>query len=281
MARVRFARFSVALLGVAALASTAAVQSTTGPTTAPMTPTTTAHVATASAWVPPNPTNAGKIFRWGNKQWGDEFVTPLQSAWQVTRPAMVRDQHGMLTLDAPAGPSVNVIATFLGHNRQYGRWEARVRSRQYGSTGTPYTLYWELVPRTGGYRCGAHNLILATYPLGTNTATMHLRKLPNTDFTASVNTPLSDNEFHTYAVEVTPDHVSWFVDTKVIRTERRAAALSVENYAMRFRLQGVSGAKMRQGRMQMDWARYYTLARKNAQPITAPEMTQRAYAGAC
>ena len=273
MPRVRFVRFSVALLGAAAIASTIA---------APPAPVTTSPgTRAASSWVPPNPTNAGKIFRWGNKQWGDEFVTPLQSMWRTSRPAMVRDQHGMLTLDAPAGNSVNVIATLLGHNRQFGRWEARVRSRQYGSSGTPYTLFWELVPRTGGYHCAAHNLVLATYPLGTDTATMHLRRLPNQDFTAAVTTPLSDNEFHTYAVEVTRDHVSWFVDTKVIRTERRPTALGVENYAMRFRLQGVPGAQMRQGRMQMDWARYYTLGRTNAQSIVAPQLSQTTYADGC
>ena len=61
-------------------------------------------------------------------------MTPLQSMWRPSRPAMVRNQHGMLTLDAPAGDPKNVIVTLLNHNRQYGRWEARVRSRQYGST---------------------------------------------------------------------------------------------------------------------------------------------------
>jgi glycosyl hydrolase family 16 len=274
MGRVPFVRFAAAFTGAAALLTAVAVQ--------PAPPSaTSADPELASSWVPPNPTNAAKIFRWGNKQWGDEFVTPLQSMWRPSRPAMVRDQHGMLTLDAPAGAPKNVIVTLLNHNRQYGRWEARVRSRQYGTSGTPYTLYWELVPRTGGYHCEAHNLMLATYPLGTNTATMHLRKLPDTDFSAGVNTPLSDNEFHTYAVEVTRDHVSWFVDTKVIRTERRAAALSAENYAMRFRLMGQPGAQMRQGRMQMDWARYYTLERPNAKSIEAPQLTQGTYAGAC
>jgi hypothetical protein len=80
---------------------------------------------------------------------------------------------------------------------------------------------------------------------------------------------------------VTQDHVSWFVDTKVIRTERRSAALSAEDYAMRFQLMGTPGAQMRQGRMQMDWARYYTLARKNAKSIEAPQLTQTTYDGAC
>jgi hypothetical protein len=43
----------------------------------------------------------------------------------------------------------------------------------------------------------------------------------------------------------------------------------------------VAGAKMNRGRMQMDWMRYYTLDRKNAQSIEAPALTQSTYAPAC
>jgi beta-glucanase (GH16 family) len=274
MARVPFVRLFVALVATAALTSALAGQS--APAQAP-----TADPTPVSAWVPPNPTNAAKIFQWGNKQWGDEFVTPLQSTWQASRPSMIRDQHGMLTLDAPKATGVNVIATLLNHNRQQGRWEARVRSRQYGTGGTPYKLYWELVPRTGGAHCGARDLVLASYSLGSNTAWMHARNLPDLDFAASKSTPLSDNEFHTYAVEITADHISWFVDTKVIRTERRPEAMRAADYAVRFRLQSVPGAQMRQGRMQMDWVRYYTLARPNAKSIEAPQLDQMTYADAC
>ncbi len=278
MVRVRFARFSVALLGAAAVASALATQPTP---TAGAPANDTADTQAVSTWVPPNPTNAAKIFQWGNKEWGDEFVTPRQAMWKVGRPAMVRDQHGMLTLDAPRATGVNVIATLTGHDRQYGRWEARVRSRQYGTGGTPYKLYWELVPTTGGAHCGARDLVLSSYSLGSNTTWMHARNLPNADFLASKSTPLSDNEFHTFAVEMTPDHISWFVDTKVLRTERRTEAMRAVNYAVRFRLQSVPGALMRQGRMQMDWVRYYSLARKNAKSIEAPQLDQRTYAGAC
>ena len=226
--------------------------------------------------MPPNPTNAAKIFQWGNKEWGDEFVTPRQAMWKVGRPAMVRDQHGMLTLDAPRATGVNVIATLTGHDRQYGRWEARVRSRQYGTGGTPYTA----VLGAGADAPAAPTAARATWcsaatPLGSNTTTMHARNLPNADFTASRTTPLSNNEFHTFAVEMTPDHISWFVDTKVLRTERRPEAMRAVNYAVRFRLQSVPGALMRQGRMQMDWVRYYSLARKNAKSIEAPQLDQR------
>jgi hypothetical protein len=80
---------------------------------------------------------------------------------------------------------------------------------------------------------------------------------------------------------VAPDHVSWFVDTKVVMTERRPAALSGAVLTPRFRLVATPGATMRKSRMQMDWVRYYTPARKSALPITAPQATQTTYAGAC
>jgi len=273
MSRARFVRFSVALLGTAALAASLA----TAPTAAPG--PSTADTDLASAWVPPNPTNSAKIFRWGNKQWGDEFVTALSPLWKVNRPGLVRNQNGMLTLDT-ADTGATVYATYSGHNRTYGRWEARVRGRQYGSGGKPYTIFWELVPSNQPYHCGAGNLVLSQYTLGTNWNEMHVRNLPNHDFTMKRWMYLSDNEFHTFAVEVTPDHVSWFADTKVIRTERRPAALAGVPFMPRFRVQG-SGTGMNRGRMQMDWMRYYTLERKNAKSIEAPQLEQTTYDQAC
>lgn len=225
------------------------------------------------------PTNAAKIFRWGNAQVKDEFKAPLSSQWAVNRKTQVRNQHGMLTLDATATAG-DVVATLTGSPRQYGRWEARVRGRQYGSGGTPYRVVWELVPY-GGYDCGARSIVLADYALGSNLATMHLRNRPDVDYTTSKALPLSGNQFHTYAVEVTPDHISWFVDTRVILTERRTSARTGATYAMRFRLVGTPGARMNRGRMQMDWARYYTLERRNAQSIEAPQAALSRYADAC
>ena len=90
--------------------------------------------------------------------------------------------------------------------RQYGRWEARVRGRNYGTSGTAYRAVWELTP-TSYYHCGARNIVLSDYALGTNRVAMHVRKLPNRDFTASKPLALADNQFHTHAIEVTPDHV--------------------------------------------------------------------------
>jgi hypothetical protein len=267
------------------LASVAvALGATAGPSSTAGEPTGSGSVTASSARLQPvaakYPTNAAKIFRWGNAAWKDEFVKPLSTAtWRVNHPSLVRDQHGMLTLDStPTSGDVVAVANGAGH--QYGRWEARVRTRLYRGSGTPYRAVWELAPTTGGERCGARGIELSDYVVGSSSATMHVRNTPDADFTTSKSLPLG-NTFHTYAVEVTPDHVSWFVDTKVVMTERRPAALSGATFTPRFRLVATAGATMRKSRMQMDWARYYTLARKSAHPITAPQSTQTTYAAAC
>ncbi len=271
---VRLIKLTALAAGSLTLAAVVSVPPTpTGP--ALQARAVTADLRAAATATPP--TNAAKIFRWGNAHFNDEFVTPLKSMWLVNKPGTVRNQNGMLTLDATRG---TVTATVQGHQHRYGRWEARVRAKQYGTGNRPYRVLWELVP-SGPEHCGAQNIILSDYTLGTNRSTMHARSLPDVEYTADKVLPLSDNEFHTYAVEVTPDHISWFVDTKVIMTERRSSARTGALYTVRFRLYGPARATMNKGRMQMDWVRYYTLARPNAQSITAPRATLGTYSSAC
>lgn len=228
------------------------------------------------------PTNAAKIFRWGSALVEDEFVTPLTpSTWLLNAAGegIVRDQHGMLTLNTSPYRG-SVMATLLGGDRRYGRWEARIRTRQYGETPTPYQAVFELIS-TGARRCGARDLVISESTLGQDTATLHARNTPDADFTASRTLDLGQDVFHTYAVEVTPDHVSWFIDTRVVMTERRPAALAGETYRVRFRMMAPVGGTRVRSRMQVDWVRYYDLSRRNAQSITAPAATQTTYPKAC
>ena len=262
------------LLGsLLALSAVVALSVTAGTASPP--PSTDAVTPVAS------PTNAAKIFRWGNAQIKDEFHGALSSAWAVSPAGRVRNQHGMLTLNATA-TSGTVVAALRGNTRRVGRWEARVRSRQYGTGHTPYHVIWELVPSPGSaYHCGAHNIVLTDYPLGARRATFSARNTPRTQFTATRTLNLGKDVFHTYAVEVTKDHISWFVDTRVIRTEKRPQALNAATYSMRFRMLAPRGARMNPARMQMDWVRYYTLERKSARSIAAPAMRRSTYGPGC
>ena len=228
---------------------------------------------------PVRPTNAAKIFQWGSAQLKDEFHGPLASNWVVTggEPGMVRNQNGMLTLNTTA-TSGTVTADWQAGARQYGRWEARMRTRQYDRTGTPYRAIWELVP-TSGDKC-TRSIVLSESTIGQNPATMHLRN-GDVDFTMTKQMDLRQDLFHTYAIEVTPDRISWFINTKVVMTEKRDAARTGEQYNVRFRMAAPPGARMNKGRMQMDWVRYYNLDRKNAQSVAAPQAEMSSFDGTC
>ncbi len=225
------------------------------------------------------PTNAAKVFKWGLSHWEDEFVKPLSRQWRTNHPKLVRNQVGMLTLDATRR-SGTVWATVPGQARRYGRWEARVRSEQNGGGGRKYRVLWELVP-AGRYACGGKNVEISAYHVGDRRARMQVRTPSGVSFNAAKRRNLRDNVWHTYAVEVTRNHISWFVDTKVVRTERRDAALTGTKYQMRFRLAGVKGKRMNPSRMQMDWVRYYSLERPNAKSIKAPRTRRASFHPGC
>ena len=271
---LRLGRPAAGLLGTALVAATLTVA------TAHDSVDESAPSADAQLVAQRGPTNAGKVFRWGNARWADDFVGPVKGMWRENKPRQIRNQHGMLTINGTAAGG-DVTATVTGHARQYGRWETRVRAEQFSTGHTPYRVVAELIPASGGYHCGARSIVLGSYKLGSHRAGMAVRTLPNNQFTAGKRLDLRPGPFHTYAVEVTKSHISWFVDTHVLRTERRPEALSGATYMVRFRLAAPKGARMNPGRMQMDWVRHYTMARNNARSIAAPQMTRGTYAGAC
>jgi hypothetical protein len=227
--------------------------------------------------VPTSPTNAAKIFQWGSSAYEDEFLLPLSESWAVSDPDHVRNQNGMLTLEGTSNGQP-VTATVIDHARRYGRWEARVRSDVRSAGGVPYRVVWELVPRPAE-QCD-QGITLATYSVDDHLATMDVRT-PSARFTDSAPLDLGSYAWHTYAVEVTRDHVSWFIDTKVVMTERRPEVLSGVRYGMQFRLEPVAGARMDFTRMQMDWARYYTMRRPGVLPVDAPSADETVFASAC
>lgn len=229
-----------------------------------------------------DPTNAGKVFRWGNATWRQEFISDaLGPEWKSNQPDLISDQFGMLTLNG----TQNAGTITVWPNNQaavVGRWEARVRFREFGTKpGKHYRYTWELVPADGDTSCGANRIVIATFEPGDARVEGAVNTLPNHSFTYSRKRALKSAYWHAYAIEVTKKHISWFVDTKVIRTERRPAALSGVKFRPQFEMQAVPGATMKPSYMTMDWARYYTLKRPNAQSIKAPQMTRTTSAGSC
>ena len=229
------------------------------------------------------PTNAAKVFQWGLSAWEDEFRPEVRfnkRRWHSNIPSRVGQQIGMLTLKA--GPSTDLLwTTATDHARKYGRWEARVRTKVFERGNAQFRVFFELIP-DGPYRCGAKNLVLATYKPKSPIVNGYKRTLANNEFRFRVDPQATTAEFHTFAIEVARDHVTWFVDKKPIMTERRSSALPAYAYKVRFRMVAENPSVVHnESWLQMDWVRYYTLERPNARSIAAPQAERATYGGGC
>ena len=230
----------------------------------------------------PGPIHAGNTFGWYPAAARYEFIGPLGSEWKKTGVGVVKTKNGMLTIGA-GGRSVAATLEAPGHDT--GRWEMRWKTKQYGSGRTPYTVRTELVP--AGDRpqyCGGRNIALESYTFGRRKAQFYIRNLPNAAFRAAKGPTYagySGDHWHTFAVEVTPNHISWFVDAHVVATERRPEAISGVPLTVKFTMKAVAGQAMNPARMQMDWLRYWTLAKPNDKSINAPAPRVATYPESC
>lgn len=229
---------------------------------------------------PPGPTFAGGDFGWGVAPVNYTFIGPLsRGAWKIRGRGSVHNENGMLALYANGG---TVSATQVTGGHRVGRWEIRLRSRQYTRGHHPYQVMTELVPAGGRHQwCGARDVALESYRAGGRTVSHYIRTRPDLRFNMHRRISLHNDQWHTFAVEVTRTRISWFVDAHVISSERRKAALSGVPFAVRFTMQGVDGKKMNSSRMQMDWLRYWTLKNRNAKSVKAPRLRAGHYADSC
>jgi hypothetical protein len=230
----------------------------------------------------PGPIHAGNTFGWwGSLVYREEFHGSLASYWTVGGPGQVRHQNGMLTLNTTRSGSVS--ATLDRKGSRTGRWEVRLRSRRYATGGENYRVQTELVPSNPDQRhCGGLSIAMNDYQIGRRTVRFHIRNLPDREYRGwRHGVDLGKDRWHTYAVEVTPQRISWFVDAHVVRTERRKAAFSRVPLTVRFTMRAVPGARMNPSRMQMDWLRHWSLKSPNTKSTKAPRTKLRSYPDAC
>lgn len=260
----------VAILGSAALAASLA-----GGLGATLSPADAHHAQ------PPGPVHAGSEFGWGKAPVDYRFVGLLKhSQWRVKGPGVVRNQHGMLTLNTAKRGTVSATQITKGH--AVGRWEIRIRSRQYGHGHQNYRVMTELVP--AGKRpeyCGAQNIALEAYTPGKPMVSHYIRTRPDNRFIMRKGASFKNDQWHTFAVEVTKKRISWFVDAHVVSTETRDDALSGVPFAVRFTMLAEDGRRMNQARMQMDWLRYWTLRKPNDRSTAAPHPALGTYKDTC
>ena len=232
----------------------------------------------------PGPINAGNTYGWWHHDgvgWMEHWETgTLAKYWKIRGRGLVQHQVGMLTLNT-AGNSWG-SATGMQRPSRYGRWEIRLRSRRYETSGTDYRVLTELVPADPkAYRCGARNIALEALRPDSRRAALYARGADRSAFRAWHRVDSRNERWHTFAVEVTRKRISWFVDAHVVRTEKRDRATTGVPMTVRFTMKAVEGATMNQSRMQMDWMRHFNLNGPNERPTRAPATRAGSYGRGC
>jgi hypothetical protein len=230
--------------------------------------------------------HAGASYNWYPAKHRYEFIggRKAPSAWHKAGPGKLYQQNGMLTLVSRRGLSSDVRTIWTGVGYREGRWETRMRTARESTGNTDYRVRVSLVPVSKSQRhCRAQDIDFLDYsPAQSHTASFNIHTLPNNRFHADkrLGRKVGGDEWHEFAVEVTKSHISWFVDAHVVRTERRPAALSGQKYTMQAALVAAPGQKMNKTRLQLDWARYWTM-KKSGRSVKAPATELKRFKGGC
>jgi hypothetical protein len=229
--------------------------------------------------------HAGATYGWYPVAQRFEFKGGVPSQWQHTGRGTLRTTRGMLTLQGRRG---DIGTTWTGTPRRQGRWEVRMRTNRLKARRTDLTDYSvrvALVPANPAHsHCGAQQVTMLDYsPAAPRTAGFSIHALPDASYDATLATKrnVGSDQWHEFAVEVAADHVSWFVDAQVVATQPTDAALFGVPLRMQVSLVSTPGAAMQPTRVQLDWARYWTLRKPSKLPLDAPAPTPGTYDGAC
>lgn len=236
-------------------------------------------------------------YGWYPLGWAEHFDTkkgvtnqppgPPPRGWVTAGTGTVWRHHGVFSVDADDGDGDLSSTLRIGKRyKKFGRWEIRFRARHMGTPSAAhedYTVAAELVPaRSAAERCGARNIALASYRLDSPVLTQYARGLPDRQFQRKRRGLKFDDYWHTYAVEVSRQKITWFVDSRpsavVMRKDLRARV----PMTLRFSLKGVAGAQMNETKAQVDTVRYFSMKRKAKKRYRgARKATYSTYSGGC
>jgi hypothetical protein len=156
----------------------------------------------------------------------------------------------------------------------FGRWEARMRIDKQ-SPGKAYHAVIALIPAGVPYDSGAGDLDFAEADAGSGLVHVFVHYPPRKQAYAAVHVDLA--EWHTYAIEVAPDHISWFVDGKIAMTTTQRAAITGVDWTMNIQLDAYYPSGLAPSNMQVDFFRYYPLPKSGVPPIQGPAPTTTDY----
>lgn len=239
---------------------------------------------------------AASVYRWNPVFWGYDWAEgedldsppkngPKKGRWiQYTDGAgRVGKDNGQLRLDSGRratkdgeGDFGTTRATLSGNALTYGRWETRLRVKKFESRSKDYDVAVELVPeRAQDFQCGRNNITIARYSGASKAMTFGVNA-GSTRFTRTISGPSPFTSIPAYAVEVAKDHITWFVDGKVVGVVKGAKYVADVPMTLRFSLIGGSGEHANTSAYS-DWQRSFGID-NGTQVKKGPKLTKQALA---
>jgi beta-glucanase (GH16 family) len=231
--------------------------------------------AEPSATAPCNPdepagyaTSAAAKFGWGKPNRVDDFSGGLDKSWGVYNgpghggkgrrtPDAVSVENGVLTITGD--PQGNTAGMAWGDGQKYGRWEGRVKAPVGDRSYNALLLLW---PDAENWPVGGEVDFMEMSDHTRQTTDMFLHYgSSNSQLHGEVT--IDATEWHNWAVEWTPDHITAFVDGKQWFHTEKKEALPPGPMHLCIQLDWFpkSGAAVQTSHMYVDWVRQYSLDR--------------------
>lgn len=176
--------------------------------------------------------------------------------------------------DAGSGDRGTTALTLSRNAQTHGRWEIKLRSWQIGEYGDRYRVRVELIPDDPARRaCGARGITLGEFTPTGDKITFGARAPDGNRSWTGVRRNLNTfNTPHSLAVEVTADHITWFVDGTPVGTVRDRDALPGVPLTPRLSLVGGNN-EMKHTYAGADWVRAWSM--RASHPVTTARALER------
>lgn len=179
---------------------------------------------------------------------------------------MLESKYGVVSkVDAGPGDRGTTTLTLQGNPQTYGRWELRgnVWGPQPSDSGPHYTVRYSLVPENDP-DCTARSITIAQFTRAKDAYafgafTPNKKRAWRRSVGGVPQGVRSETNSHAYAVEVGKDHISWFLDGKVVGVLKTKAAIPKVPLTLRLSLIGSGQKEMQHTYVIQDWIRGFPI----------------------
>ncbi len=174
-------------------------------------------------------------------------------------------------------------ATLTGNPMTYGRWEFRRRIDVFEDAGRDYRVKIELVPAfESDARCGLNVVKVADVAFNSARARIGVSSARSQKaWAGSRRIPRLGDGAHTFGVEVTRKHITWFLDGESLATVKRRKAIPRVPLTPRLSLVGQGDTEMRRTRVLYDWQRGWPLNKRAQASEPGPRIKARSVTSRC